>query len=93
VVQFTTSTVLALAMRDLVFVLISDQKCLRGCAESSKNRKICDWHRSFVCLFVRIRINKKNSQKDAEQKKSGNYFFYDDGADDEVEEEVDDDDL
>eukprot|EP00934_Nitzschia_sp_Nitz4_P005426 Nitzschia sp. Nitz4//scaffold4_size323378//192514//194893//NITZ4_000671-RA/size323378-snap-gene-0.420-mRNA-1//1//CDS//3329553432//5416//frame0 len=29
----------------------------------------------------RPRINKKGSQKDAEQKKSGNYFFYDDGAD------------
>lgn len=36
----------------------------------------------------RPRINKKGSQKDAEQKASGNYFFYDDGADDN-----DDDDL
>lgn len=36
----------------------------------------------------RPRINKKGSQKDAEQKASGNYFFYDDGADDD-----DDDDL
>lgn len=37
----------------------------------------------------RPRINKKGSQKDAEQKKSGNYFFYDDGDDD----NSDDDDL
>lgn len=40
----------------------------------------------------RPRINKKGSQKDAEQKKSGNYFFYDDGADDD-DDDVDDDDL
>jgi hypothetical protein len=40
------------------------------------------------------RINKKGSQKDAEQKKNGNYFFYDDGADvEEDEEDVDDFDL
>ena len=38
----------------------------------------------------RPRINKRGSQKDAQQKRSGNYFFYDD---DEDEEEVDDDDL
>lgn len=44
-----------------------------------------------LSLYFLNRINKKNSQKDAEQKKSGNYFFYDDGADDEVE--VDEDDL
>merc|ERR1712194_749026 len=37
----------------------------------------------------RPRINKKGSQKDAEQKKSGNYFFIDDG----VDEDDDDDDL
>lgn len=36
----------------------------------------------------RPRINKKGSQKDAEQKASGNYFFYDDDA----EEDYDDDD-
>jgi len=42
--------------------------------------------------FSRNRINKKGSQKDAEQKKNGNYFFYDDGADDE-DEDIDDDDL
>jgi hypothetical protein len=36
------------------------------------------------------RINKKNSQKDAEQKKNGNYFFYDDGADDSDDEGFDD---
>jgi hypothetical protein len=36
-----------------------------------------------------FRINKRGSQKDAEQKKSGNYFFYDDGADDEDEEDID----
>ena len=36
----------------------------------------------------RPRINKRGSQKDAEQKKSGNYFFYDDGGGD-----SDDDDL
>jgi ATP-binding cassette subfamily E protein 1 len=33
----------------------------------------------------RPRINKKGSQKDAEQKKSGNYFFYDDGDDDDAD--------
>jgi len=37
----------------------------------------------------RPRINKKGSQKDAEQKASGNYFFYDTGDDD----DDDDDDL
>jgi hypothetical protein len=37
--------------------------------------------------FVYHRINKRGSQKDAEQKKSGNYFFYED------ENDVDDDDL
>ena len=37
------------------------------------------------------RINKKGSQKDAEQKAAGNYFFYDDGAEDDSD--VDDDDL
>jgi hypothetical protein len=40
------------------------------------------------CLtFIYNRINKRGSQKDAEQKKSGNYFFYED------ENDVDDDDL
>ena len=39
----------------------------------------------------RPRINKKGSQKDAEQKASGNYFFYDDGGND--EDSDDDDDL
>jgi len=39
----------------------------------------------------RPRINKKGSQKDAEQKAAGNYFFYDDGAEDDSD--VDDDDL
>jgi len=39
----------------------------------------------------RPRINKRGSQKDAEQKKNGNYFFYDDGADDDDDEEEDDD--
>jgi ATP-binding cassette subfamily E protein 1 len=38
----------------------------------------------------RPRINKKGSQKDAEQKKNGNYFFYDDGGGDDSD---DDDDL
>lgn len=42
--------------------------------------------------YLPNRINKKGSQKDAEQKKNGNYFFYDDGADDE-DEDIDDDDL
>lgn len=37
----------------------------------------------------RPRINKRGSQKDAEQKKSGNYFFYDNG-DEEEEEGFDD---
>ena len=39
------------------------------------------------------RINKKGSQKDAEQKKNGNYFFYDDGVDAEEDEDIDDFDL
>jgi hypothetical protein len=39
------------------------------------------------------RINKKGSQKDAEQKKNGNYFFYDDGVDEVEEEDIDDFDL
>lgn len=39
----------------------------------------------------RPRINKKGSQKDAEQKKSGNYFFYDNTEDDDSD--LDDDDL
>jgi ATP-binding cassette subfamily E protein 1 len=38
----------------------------------------------------RPRINKRGSQKDAEQKASGNYFFYDDGS---TEDGVDDDDI
>lgn len=42
--------------------------------------------RTFI---FKHRINKKGSQKDAEQKKSGNYFFYED----EEDEEVNDDDL
>merc|ERR1719253_2589333 len=37
----------------------------------------------------RPRINKRGSQKDAEQKKNGNYFFYDDGGGD--DEDSDDD--
>ena len=36
------------------------------------------------------RINKKGSQKDAEQKANGNYFFYDDGAEDDSDVDVDD---
>jgi hypothetical protein len=44
----------------------------------------------FVSLLC-VRINKKGSQKDQEQKRSGNYFFYDDGADD--DDDVDDDDI
>uniref|UniRef100_A0A7S0KXX0 Uncharacterized protein n=1 Tax=Asterionellopsis glacialis TaxID=33640 RepID=A0A7S0KXX0_9STRA len=38
----------------------------------------------------RPRINKKGSQKDAEQKKNGNYFFYDE---DDNNDDIDDDDL
>ena len=38
-----------------------------------------------------IRINKRGSQKDQEQKKSGNYFFYDaDDAADGDDEDFDD---
>lgn len=47
----------------------------------------------FVLLLY-FRINKKGSQKDAEQKKNGNYFFYDDGAgDDGNDSDIDDGDL
>jgi hypothetical protein len=42
-------------------------------------------------IYYTNRINKRGSQKDAEQKRNGNYFFYDDGAD--SDEEVDDEDL
>jgi len=34
-----------------------------------------------------FRINKKGSQKDAEQKASGNYFFYGEEEEDEDEDE------
>ena len=44
----------------------------------------------FVPVFSQ-RINKKGSQKDAEQKASGNYFFYDNAEDDDSD--FDDDDL
>lgn len=47
---------------------------------------------NLLALYLLLSINKKNSQKDAEQKKSGNYFFYDDGADDDGD-EIDDFDL
>lgn len=48
-----------------------------------------DFYRLIFALSTTFRINKKGSQKDAEQKRSGNYFFYDDGDDD----DVDDDDI
>jgi hypothetical protein len=44
-----------------------------------------------ISYFV-FRINKRGSQKDAEQKRNGNYFFYDEGGDDD-EDDIDDDDL
>lgn len=48
----------------------------------------------FVTVYIfHVRINKKGSQKDAEQKKKGNYFFYDDGADEEDDDDIDDSDL
>jgi hypothetical protein len=55
-------------------------------------------HATHPCLFVlpyhsffpgTLRINKKGSQKDMEQKKAGAYFFYDE----EDTEDIDDDDL
>ena len=46
---------------------------------------------TFSSLFFSQRINKKGSQKDAEQKSSGNYFFYDNTEDDDSD--FDDDDL
>lgn len=55
-------------------------------------RNLCvhlDFLVSNPMFFFVNRINKKGSQKDAEQKKAGNYFFYDD---DEAA-DVDDDDL
>ena len=42
-----------------------------------------------LCLHFSFRINKRGSQKDAEQKKNGRYLFYDDGADDEDIDELD----
>ena len=51
-------------------------------------------HRTAFLCFHLYRINKKGSQKDAEQKKNGNYFFYDVGEDDEDDDiDIDDDDL
>ena len=44
----------------------------------------------FPYVKHKHRINKKGSQKDAEQKRSGNYFFYDDGIE---EDDVDADDI
>lgn len=44
----------------------------------------------LTLTFVFHRINKKGSQKDAEQKRSGNYFFQETDDDEEVEEEFDD---
>ena len=35
-----------------------------------------------IVVFLSCRINKRGSQKDAEQKANGNYFFYDDDNDD-----------
>ena len=46
---------------------------------------------AFFCYSSRI--NKKGSQKDAEQKKNGNYFFYDadeDGGNDDDDDDFDD---
>ena len=45
----------------------------------------------LVLKFLSFRINKKGSQKDAEQKASGNYFFYDNNEDN--DDDFDDDDL
>ena len=36
----------------------------------------------------RPRINKRGSQKDAEQKRNGNYFFYDDGEGNESDDDL-----
>jgi hypothetical protein len=75
-----------------VFVLISDQPLswLQGCpiiAIAIQNLL----KSSILVTFSTFRINKRGSQKDAEQKKSGNYFFYDDGIEtDEAEENFDD---
>jgi len=49
-------------------------------------------HYSYYYFTIRItscRINKRGSQKDAEQKKAGAYFFYDEDDN----EDIDDDDL
>jgi len=87
--RFTASTVLVSAVGDTKsFVLISDQqKNSRWNTRQALLQKLT----LILCVFFN-RINKKGSQKDAEQKKNGNYFFYDDGAGDE-DSDIDDDDL
>ena len=45
----------------------------------------------FFLFLSCNRINKRGSQKDAEQKKNGNYFFYDDeGGDGDDDDDFDD---
>ena len=39
-------------------------------------------------VSFRPRINKRGSQKDAEQKRNGNYFFYDDGEGNESDDDL-----
>ena len=80
------STVLVLAVGEFKsFVLISDQNASPQLLY--KYRRI----NLNLRLLPFVRINKKGSQKDAEQKKNGNYFFYDDGVDNDTD--VDEDDL
>jgi hypothetical protein len=70
------------------FVLISDQKRDRIEYPCPRFVPLTMKHSNPIFFFAH-RINKKGSQKDAEQKKAGNYFFYDD----EEVDDVDDDDL
>ena len=41
-------------------------------------------HVCFLFFVPFLRINKKGSQKDPEQKARGNYFFYDDGTEEDM---------
>jgi hypothetical protein len=78
-------------------VLISNQRIeldhvIRPICQFTSVLEFAVSHFYFLAFlpFYLNRINKKDSQKDAEQKKSGNYFFYDD---EENGDDVDDDDI
>ena len=67
------------------YVLISNQWTMKNQSSIPTSfilNSTNSWFSAVQSKSQSNRINKKGSQKDAEQKKSGNYFFYDDGNDD-----------